>query len=35
VRLHQIILNLVSNAVKFTSEGSITVGVRMLVQDAE
>jgi CheY-like chemotaxis protein len=35
VRLHQIILNLVSNAVKFTSEGSITVGVRLLVQDAE
>jgi signal transduction histidine kinase/DNA-binding response OmpR family regulator len=35
VRLHQIILNLVSNAVKFTSEGSITVGVRMLVQDKE
>jgi len=35
VRLHQIILNLVSNAVKFTSEGKITVGVRMLVQDAE
>jgi PAS domain S-box-containing protein len=35
VRLHQIILNLVSNAVKFTSEGQITVGVRMLVQDAE
>ncbi|SHI80920.1 PAS domain S-box-containing protein [Hymenobacter daecheongensis DSM 21074] len=35
VRLHQIILNLVSNAVKFTSEGSITVGVRLLVQDKE
>ena len=35
VRLHQIILNLVSNAVKFTSEGSITVDVRLLVQDAE
>ncbi|WP_181306267.1 PAS domain S-box protein [Rufibacter sp. XAAS-G3-1] len=35
VRLHQIILNLVSNAVKFTTEGKITVGVRMLVQDAE
>ncbi|MCB2378783.1 PAS domain S-box protein [Hymenobacter sp. BT635] len=35
VRLHQIILNLVSNAVKFTSEGKITVGVRMLVQDSE
>ena len=35
VRLHQVILNLVSNAVKFTSEGTITVGVRMLVQDKE
>jgi signal transduction histidine kinase len=28
VRLHQIILNLVSNAVKFTAKGKITVGVR-------
>ena len=35
VRLHQVILNLVSNAVKFTSEGTITVGVRMLVQDKD
>jgi PAS domain S-box-containing protein len=35
VRLHQVILNLVSNAVKFTSEGKITVGVRLLVQDKE
>ncbi len=33
VRLHQIILNLVSNAVKFTSKGSITVSVRMLWED--
>jgi len=33
VRLHQIILNLVSNAVKFTSEGKITVGVRLLHEE--
>jgi len=35
VRLHQIILNLVSNAVKFTTEGSITVTVKMLGEDEE
>ena len=35
VRLHQIILNLVSNAVKFTSEGKITVSVRVLNEDKE
>ena len=35
VRLHQIIMNLVSNAVKFTSEGRITVSVRMLNEDAQ
>ncbi len=35
VRLHQIILNLVSNAVKFTSKGKITVDVRMLKEDAK
>ena len=33
VRLHQIILNLVSNAVKFTSKGKITVSVKMLSED--
>jgi len=33
VRLHQIILNLVSNAVKFTSKGKITVSVSLLSQD--
>ncbi|MEQ1587133.1 MAG: ATP-binding protein [Cyclobacteriaceae bacterium] len=35
VRLHQIILNLMSNAVKFTKEGKITVNVRMLSEDEE
>jgi len=35
VRLHQIILNLVSNAVKFTNEGKITVSTRLLSEDAE
>ena len=33
VRLHQIILNLVSNAVKFTTKGQITVAVRVLDED--
>src|SRR6185436_2162744 len=35
VRLHQIILNLVSNAVKFTTTGKITVSVRLLHEDEE
>ena len=35
VRLHQIILNLVSNAVKFTSKGKITVRVQLLSEDDE
>jgi CheY-like chemotaxis protein len=30
VRLHQIILNLVSNAVKFTNEGKITVSIKLV-----
>ncbi|TMI70259.1 MAG: response regulator [Bacteroidetes bacterium] len=35
VRLHQIILNLVSNAVKFTSKGKISVSVHLLYEDEE
>jgi PAS domain S-box-containing protein len=35
VRLHQIILNLVSNAVKFTHTGSITVSVKMIRDNPE
>jgi PAS domain S-box-containing protein len=35
VRLHQIILNLVSNAVKFTSIGTITVSVQQIAEDDE
>ncbi|MBA4317858.1 MAG: histidine kinase, partial [Flavobacterium sp.] len=35
VRLHQIILNLVSNAIKFTSKGKITVSVHLLNEDEE
>jgi CheY-like chemotaxis protein len=35
VRLHQIILNLVSNAVKFTSKGKITVSVRLISEEEE
>jgi len=32
-RLHQIILNLMSNAVKFTSKGEITASVKLLSED--
>lgn len=35
VRLHQIILNLVSNAVKFTTKGKITVSVRLIEENDE
>lgn len=35
VRLHQIILNLVSNAVKFTTTGKITVSVLLLDEDKD
>lgn len=33
VRLHQILLNLVSNAEKFTEKGQITIGVRLLSEN--
>ena len=35
VRLHQIILNLVSNAIKFTNNGTIDVSVHLLHEDNE
>ena len=35
VRLHQIILNLISNAVKFTTNGKITVSIQLLSEDEE
>ncbi|MFV5701278.1 CheR family methyltransferase [Flavobacterium sp. XS2P12] len=35
IRLHQIILNLVSNAVKFTSEGQIAVNINLLFEDED
>jgi PAS domain S-box-containing protein len=35
MRLHQIILNLVSNAVKFTNEGKITVNAKLVAEDSE
>ncbi|MFV5692155.1 CheR family methyltransferase [Flavobacterium sp. LT1R49] len=35
IRLHQIILNLVSNAVKFTSEGKIAINTHLLFEDED
>ena len=35
VRLHQIFMNLLSNSYKFTSEGSVTVSARTILEDKE
>jgi signal transduction histidine kinase len=35
MRLRQIILNLISNAIKFTSKGKISVNMRLLKEDSE
>ncbi len=35
VRLHQIMMNLMSNAIKFTSQGQITVSIRLLSEDKQ
>jgi PAS domain S-box-containing protein len=35
IRLHQIILNLISNAIKFTTKGKITVSINLIDEDKE